>query len=117
MKTIIAIAIMLPLTAWAATLTVDIPTADVPRIQEAYGSIYGLGRPATQTDIENAVRQWLRDSTQDYERRKNMSQYTPPSVSFTPAPTPTPTPTPAAAVAGAKASPTPKATATPKKKK
>jgi hypothetical protein len=100
--------LIIPLSAWAATLTVDIPTADVPRIQEAYGSIYNLGRPATQTDIENAVRQWLRDSTQDYERRKNMQQYTPPPVTFTPAPTPTPTPAAAAAEAKAKASPTPK---------
>jgi hypothetical protein len=96
---------------FAAVLTIDIPTADVPRIQEAYGSIYNLGRPATQTDIENAVRQWLRDSTQDYERRKNMQQFTPPPVSFTPAPTPTP--------GGLKAAPAKAAapTATPKKKK
>jgi hypothetical protein len=76
--------------AKAATLTIDIPTADVPRIQEAFGSIYNLGRPATQTDIENAVRAWLRDSTQDYERRKNMVQFSPPPVTFTPAPTATP---------------------------
>jgi hypothetical protein len=91
--------------AQAATLTVDIPAADVPRIQEAFGSIYNLGRPATQTDIENAVRAWLRDSTQDYERRKNMTAFTPPPVTFTPAPTPTPTP---GAAAAAKATPTPK---------
>lgn len=104
MKKLILIAFMLPLAAWSATLTIDIPTADVPRIQEAYGSIYNLGRPATQTDIENAVRAWLRDSTQDYERRKNQQQYTPPPVTFTPAPTP--------AAAKAAASPTPK----PKKK-
>src|SRR4029453_3290568 len=110
MKKILIIAFLLPLSVWAATLTIDIPTADVPRVQEAYGSIYNLGRPATQTDIENAVRQWLRDSTQDYERRKNQSQFVPPPVTFTPAPTPTPTP---AAAEAAKASPTP----TPKKKK
>jgi hypothetical protein len=86
----------------AATLSIDIPAADVPRIQEAFGSIYNLGRPATQTDIENAVRAWLRDSTQDYERRKNMITFTPPPVTFTPAPTPTPT------AAALKATPTPK---------
>jgi hypothetical protein len=91
----------------SATLSIDIPSADVPRIQEAFGYIYELGRPATQTDIENAVRRWLKDSTQDYERRKNMTQFTPPPVTFTPAPTPTPTPGAAAAA---------KATATPKKK-
>jgi hypothetical protein len=88
---------------YGATLSIDIPAADVPRIQEAFGSIYNLGRPATQTDIENAVRAWLRDSTQDYERRKNMTSFTPPPVTFTPAPTPTPT-----AAAAAKATPTPK---------
>ena len=88
----------------AATLTVEIPTADIPRIQEAYGSIYNLGRPATQTDIENAVRGWIKDSTQDYERRKNQTQFAPPPVTFTPAPTPTPT----AGAAAAKATPKPK---------
>jgi hypothetical protein len=107
MKTTIALTFLFAAAVQAATLTIDIPTADVARIQEAYGSIYNLGRPATQTDIENAVRQWLRDSTQDYERRRNQQQYTPPPVTFTPAPTPTPTPATAA-----KASPTP----TPKKK-
>jgi hypothetical protein len=116
-KTIIAIATLVPLTAWAAVLTIDIPSADVPRIQEAYGSIYNLGRPATQVDIENAVRQWLRDSTQDYERRKAQSQFTPPPVTFTPAPTPTPTPGAATAAASpSKAATSPSPTPKPKKK-
>ena len=110
MRTIIFIILACATSVFAATLTIDIPTADVPRIQEAYGSIYNLGRPATQTDIENAVRQWLRDSTQDYERRKNMQQFTPPPASFTPAPTPT------ATAGGLKAAPA-KAAATPKGKK
>jgi hypothetical protein len=113
MKTQISILLLVTASAvLAATLTVDIPNADVPRIQEAYGSIYGLGRPATQTDIENAVRQWLRDSTQDYERRKNMAQFTPPPVTFTPAPTPAPSPTAGTASVQKAAAPT----ATPKKK-
>jgi hypothetical protein len=115
MKTILILILTAGL-AFAATLTIEVPTADVPRVQEAYGSIYGLGRPATQTDIENAVRQWLRDSTQDYERRKNMAEFTPPPVTFTPAPTPTPTPA-ALSAAATNASPTPTATPTPKKKK
>jgi predicted DCC family thiol-disulfide oxidoreductase YuxK len=105
MKTLVILLITVA-SASAATLSIDIPTADVPRIQAAFGSIYNLGRPATQTDIENAVRAWLRDSTYDYERRNNMTQFTPPPVTFTPAPTPTPT---AAAAVGA--------TPTPKKKK
>jgi hypothetical protein len=112
MKKLIQIIILACATSvLAATLTIDIPNQDVPRIQEAYGSIYNLGRPATQTDIENAVRQWLRDSTQDYERRKNQQQFTPPPVSFTPAPTPTPT---AGGLTTQKAA---VPTATPKKKK
>jgi hypothetical protein len=74
--------------ASAATLTIDIPSVDVPRIQEAFGYTYNLGRPATQTDIENAVRQYLKTVTYDYERQKNA--YVPPPASFTPAPTPTP---------------------------
>jgi hypothetical protein len=105
MKKLFLILLITPALLNAATLTIDIPAADVPRIQEAFGSIYGLGRPATQTDIENAVRGWLRSTTMDYERQKNV--YVPPPVTFTPAPTPTPTPTAAAATA--------KATATPKK--
>ena len=96
---------MLLANAQAATLTIDIPAADIPRIQEAFGSIYNLGRPATQTDIENAVRMWIRDSTQDYERRKNQTQFAPPPVTFTPAPTPTPA---ALAAPAAKATPKPK---------
>ena len=83
MKKLIQLIILACATSvFAATLTIDIPNVDVPRIQEAYGGIYNLGRPATQTDIENAVRQWLRDSTQDYERRKNMQQFTPPRSVF-----------------------------------
>ena len=114
MRTLIQIIILAcAASVLAATLSIDIPTADVPRIQEAYGSIYNLGRPATQTDIENAVRGWLRDSTQDYERRKNMAQFTPPPVTFTPAPTATPT----KAAASVQKAVAPTATPKPKKKK
>ena len=66
--------------ALASTFTIDIPTADEARVKEAYGSILGLGRPATVQEIENAVTLWLESSTQDYERRKNMAQFTPPPM-------------------------------------
>jgi hypothetical protein len=111
-KTLIAIAIMLPLSAWAATLTIEVPTEDIPRLTEAYGSILNFGRPATQPEIELAIKQWLVGSTKDFERRKNMAAYTPPPFSTEPTPTPTPG---AVAAAAPKAAPSP--TATPKKKK
>ena len=93
--------------AVAATLTIDIPANDVPRVQEAYGSILGLGRPATQAEVQDALKQYLIGSTKDYERRKNMVQFTPPPLEMQPTPTPTPT-------AGMAKETTPKAT--PKKK-
>lgn len=100
----------LALTAWgqavsnAATLTIDVPAADVPRVQEAFGSILNLGRPATQAEIEAAMKQSMINQTKDYERRKNMAQFTPPPMEMQPSPTPAPT--------AFKAAPT----ATPKKK-
>ena len=81
-----------------ATLTIDVPAADVPRVTEAFGSILGLGRNATQVEVEKATKQWIIGSTQDYERRKNIVQFTPPPLEMQPTPTaapsPTPTPTP-----------------------
>jgi hypothetical protein len=93
----------------AATMTVEVPDAQVPRILEAYGSIYNLGRNATAAEVQVMIQGWLQSSTQDYERRKNMVQFTP-----SPVYSPTPTTTPGLAAAAAKA---PAPTATPKKKK
>lgn len=98
----------------AATLTIDIPAADVPRVSEAFGSIYNLGHDANMNEVSAATRKWIIDSTKDYERRKNQAQYTPPPMEMQPSPTPSPVPSPTAFGAVEKAAP--KATATPKKK-
>jgi hypothetical protein len=62
---------------------VNVDSADEPRISEAYGDILNLidesgnRRPATPTEIETAIFNWLEGSTHDYERRKNMGSFTP----------------------------------------
>lgn len=93
MKTRILLIILLTASAvLAATLTIDIPANDVPRVAEAFGSIYNLGHPASMNEVSYLTRQWIIQTTQDYERRKNMAAYTPPPLEMQPSPTPTPTP-------------------------
>ena len=111
-------------TAFAATMTIEIPTADVPRVSEAYGSIYSLGHNANVNEVQEITRRWIMESTKDYERRKNQAVYTPPPLEMQPTPVPSPTPsaspTPAgfAVVSGAAAPvPSPTLTPTPKPKK
>ena len=60
---------------------VTIVPADQQRVTEAFGSILGLGRPATMQEISDATAQWLGGQTHDYERRKNMTTFTPPPFS------------------------------------
>jgi hypothetical protein len=67
-----------------ADMTVTIPDQDVPRVQEAYGSILGLGRPATPAEVNKAITEWLHHSTLDYERRKNTYTFVPPDMHFPP---------------------------------
>jgi hypothetical protein len=93
---------------YAADMTITIPDQDVPRVQEAYGSILGLGRPATPPEVSRAITDWLHQSTLDYERRRNTYTFTPPPMHF-------PTPNPLAAPGSQKAA-APVPTATPKKK-
>jgi hypothetical protein len=89
-------------------MTITIPDQDVPRVQEAYGSILGLGRSATPAEVNRAITDWLHQSTLDYERRKNTYTFTPPPMHF-------PTPGGLAAPGNQKAA-APLPTATPKKK-
>jgi hypothetical protein len=106
---LVIITVMFPITAWAADLVITVPDQDIPRVQEAFGSILGLGRNATPAEVSKACQDYLHQSTLDYERRKNTYLYTPPPMHF-------PTPTPgglAAPQAAAAPSPVPKATATP----
>jgi hypothetical protein len=83
MKTkLIILMFALAVFAYAADMTITIPDQDVPRVQEAYGSILGLGRPATPAEVNRAITDWLHQSTLDYERRKNTYTYTPPPMHF-----------------------------------
>jgi hypothetical protein len=106
MKLFLTFFLFIPITLFSAVMTIEVPDQDVPRILEAYGSINNLGRNATASEVQYAIQRWLRDSTLDYERRKNMVQFTPPPLNFSPTPS-------GLQVAQAAASPT----ATPKKKK
>ena len=60
---------------------VAIVPADQARVKEAFGSILGLGRPATLEEISNATALWIGGSTHDYERRVQQSNFTPPPFS------------------------------------
>jgi|SRR5215472_360722 len=72
--------------------------SDDPRIQEAYGSILNLGRNATQREVSAAAMNWVASSTTDYERRKNLQQYSPTPFATSPTPVPSPTPSPTATI-------------------
>jgi hypothetical protein len=93
--------------AYAADMTITIPTNDVPRVQEAFGSILNLGRPANLAEVQRATTEWLHQSTIDYERRKNMATFSPPPLEMKPSPTPGGLAAPASQKA-ATPSPTPK---------
>ena len=83
---------------WAATLTIDIPTADVPRVSEAFGSTCGLNHNANVNEVAECTRRWIMNTTQDYERRRNTATFSPTPLAMQPTPIPspsaTPTPTP-----------------------
>jgi hypothetical protein len=108
MKTIIIILIVLVFAGLSladTTLTIIIPTADEARMTEAFGSILALGRPATAEEVTGAITVWLTSQTSDYEKRKNMTQFSPPPLELLP-PQSAGSPIPGKAAA----------TATPKKK-
>jgi hypothetical protein len=90
--TLIAFALLSAVSQGAdpTTFTIAIPPADVPRIAEAFGSILNLGRPATPDEVEQAAIVWLNQQTTDYERRKNMTAFSPPPLQVVPGPTATP---------------------------
>jgi len=84
------------------TYCVDVG-ADVARVEEAFGDILKLRdeagnlRPATTSEIESAIFAWVEGQTHEYERRKNMAEFTPPPFGAAaryalPSPTPTNTP-------------------------
>ena len=95
---------MAVVTVWAATLTITIPTAEVPRVAEAYGARGGFGRPANINEVAVMVRGDIMAATQSYERNRSAAQYQPTPVDIQPTPT---------ATATATATPTGTPTATP----
>jgi len=105
MKTRIQIFILLSATAvFAGTVCFDIPAGPpTQRVAAAYGDMLNLvdangsPRPANQQEVSNACSAWVQQTTQDYERRTNMAQFTP-----SPLPISTSTPAPTAAAAAAK---------------
>lgn len=91
LRTTIIILLAAASVALAATLTIDIPANDVPRVSEAFGSMFNLGHNANMNEVSYFTRQWIIQQTHDYERRKNMQQFTPPPMEMQPSPTPTAT--------------------------
>lgn len=83
-----------PETRSTGTYCVDV-ASDYQRIQEAYGHILNLPGPATPAQMEAAIFNWLEQSTGDYERRKDMSAFTPPPFTehkkYNPSASPSPT--------------------------
>lgn len=88
MKRTIQILILLSATVvFAGTVCFDIPSgAPTQRVATAFGSILNLTdasgnpRPATQQEVSNACSAYVQQTTQDYERRLNMAQFTPSPV-------------------------------------
>jgi len=112
MKTILII-ILTAAAVFAGSYGWNTDPADDPRILAAFGSILNKGVdasgspiPATQREVSAAAMNWVNSQTQDYERRKNMTAYTPPP--FVTSPTP-------AILAAPSASPTVAAAEKPKK--
>ena len=98
MKTILKTILLLLVTAiviYAGSYGWNTDPADDPRIQEAFGSILGKRDvngspiPATQREVSGAAMNWVSQQTSDYERRKNMAQYSPSPFATSPSPTPT----------------------------
>ena len=60
---------------------IHIPNSEDDRVQAAFGDVLNLGQPATQREIEQATFSWVEQTTHDYERRQNMSAFTPDPIS------------------------------------
>jgi len=84
---------LIAFTAGAATLTIDIPANDVPRLSEAFGKVYNLGHNATVTEMQDIVRFQLISTTYGYEARKLSISVSPTPLAMQPTPTATATAT------------------------
>jgi len=95
MKRILIFILLTAAAVFAGSYGWNTDPADDPRIQEAFGSILGKFQPgqspvpATQREVSAAAMNWVNQQTSDYERRKNMQQFSPPPFVTTPSPTAT----------------------------
>jgi hypothetical protein len=98
MKTKLIILIFLTISALgiAATMTIDIPQADVARVAKSFGILSGLGRDATVTEVTEITRRWIISQTKAGERQGYEVSYVEQPLVMQPTPTPTPTASPTA---------------------
>jgi len=61
-------------------LTVVIAPGDAPRVTEAFQYTLKLSHPPSDAEIEDAMAAWVNATTGDYERRKNMRDFSPPPL-------------------------------------
>lgn len=59
------------------TLTIEITSTDELRVTTAFGAV---GTPATQAEMTTIVKQWLGQSTINYERNKAFEDYQSPPL-------------------------------------
>jgi len=74
---ILLISILFTATAFGGSMTINTTAQQDARIVEAVGAILGLGRDATGPEVKAWVIQYIREGVQDYERRKNQTQFVP----------------------------------------
>lgn len=96
MKTKLSITLFLitVMIAVAATLIVDIPANDVPRVSKAFGQLYQLGHDANMNEVAYFTRLWIIDRTKQAENMTYNRNYVEVPLEMQPTPTPTPTGTP-----------------------
>lgn len=63
-----------------ATLTITVGDSAVPRIQAAVGRALGLGRAATTAEVQQFIKDDLKQVVIDDERRRQQAQVTDTSV-------------------------------------
>lgn len=78
----------------AATLTIDIPTNDVPRVSKSFGLLYQLGHDANMNEVAYYTRMWIINQTKLAENSQYNRNYVEQPLEMQPTPTPTPTGTP-----------------------
>src|SRR5262245_6016809 len=93
MKTLVILLFTVAI-ATSATLVVDIPANDVPRVSKAFGQLYQLGHDASMNEVAYQVRLWIIAQTKSAENVTYNRNYVETPMEMQPTPTPTPTATP-----------------------